>query len=42
MIEIAVSSDKMLAQLYINVSTKEFEENKQEILKQAEKELDDA
>jgi uncharacterized protein len=41
MIEITISSDKMLAQLIINVSSKEFEENKREILKQAEKELDD-
>jgi uncharacterized protein len=41
-IEVAIAGDKMKAQLYINVSIKEFEENKQEILKQAEKELDDA
>ena len=31
----------MTAQLYINVSTKEFEENKESILNQAEKVLDD-
>nr|WP_255551092.1 FapA family protein [Sporosarcina sp. E16_8] len=41
-IEVAIATDKMIAQLYINVSTKEFEENKQSILKQAEKMLDDA
>ena len=41
-IEVAIAADKMTAQLYINVSTKEFEENKQSILKQAEKVLDDA
>ncbi len=41
-IEVAIAADKMTAQLYINVSSKEFEENKQSILKQAEKVLDDA
>ncbi|WP_188006663.1 DUF342 domain-containing protein [Sporosarcina sp. ANT_H38] len=41
-IEVSIAPDKMMAQLYINVSTKEFEENKQSILKQAEKVLDDA
>ncbi|WP_186670544.1 FapA family protein [Sporosarcina sp. BP05] len=40
-IEVAIAADKMTAQLYINVSTKEFEENKQSILNQAEKVLDD-
>ena len=32
----------MRAQLIINMSTEEFEENKQSILKQAEKALDEA
>lgn len=41
-IEIAITADKMIAQLYINVSTKEFEGNKQSILHQAGKMLDDA
>lgn len=41
-IEIAIAADKMIAQLYINVSTKEFEENRQSILNQADKVLDDA
>jgi uncharacterized protein len=40
-IEVAISSDKMKAQLYINLSTREFEENKTVILKQAEKVLDE-
>lgn len=41
-IEVAIAADKMVAQLYINISAKEFEENKQSILKQADKVLDDA
>ncbi|NYF24632.1 FapA family protein [Sporosarcina sp. JAI121] len=38
-IEVAISPDKMTALLYINLSKKEFDENKQPILQQAEKVL---
>jgi len=41
-IEVTISADKMTAQLYINVSMKEFGENKISILKQAERVIDEA
>lgn len=41
-IEIAVPSDRMTAQLYFNFTEKQFEENKGQILKQAEEVLDQA
>ena len=41
-IEVVLSADKMTAQLYINLSVKEYEENKLSILKAAESVIDEA
>src|SRR6185437_1934118 len=41
-IELVISSDRMTAQLYFNMTADEFEINKQQMIKQAEVALDEA